>query len=101
MTYSKALEHYTRLRNTPFKSVYDCYNNPSKAKQRIYQTCLETAIERRCSYWGITGYNSQKFTWTTILSGYDGEELLTIDTGYGTLEAFWVTRDTLDITRAL
>lgn len=101
MTYARALEHYTQLKNTPFRGIYDCYENPSRAKERIYKTCLDTAITRRCSYWGITGYNSQKFTWCTILSGDYGEDLLTIDTGYGSLEAFWIDRDTLTITRAL
>lgn len=44
------------------KSLYDCYQKPSPAKQQIYSTCVRKALKDGAIEFGIISYNIYLFT---------------------------------------
>lgn len=81
MTKKQAYEHYKKLYNFEGASIEECYIKPSNRKRDIYISCVRRAVDSDASLWGITGYNSQKFTFSFIYN-YLGIEWIEIDTGY-------------------
>lgn len=45
-----------------FKTLYQCYKKPSKAKERIYNICIQKALKDNAVEYGIISYNAQFIT---------------------------------------
>ena len=59
---NRARETASRVGHSGLKHLYDCYNNPSPAKCRIYSALVQEALEAGATWWGVTSFNSQVFS---------------------------------------
>ena len=68
MTEKDSKRYQKDLYNHLYRGIYDCYKQPSQAKIRAFDECLQVAMndEKQCDViamrYGITGYNSNTFT---------------------------------------
>ena len=59
-------EAYNKFRERGTKELADCYKKPSYYKATAYFDCVETAKRYSSVYYGITAFNSQKFTFCFV-----------------------------------
>lgn len=69
------------------RTIYDCYDRPSHAKQSIYDSWLNWYTEDtqdRVDYFGVSGYNCMSFSLQAIYYGDYGIYLLSITKAHNT-----------------
>lgn len=56
----------------PNRSLWECYNRPSRTKEEIYEEWAKWAMDTGIDDFGVSSYNSQFFTLTGLYYADDG-----------------------------
>lgn len=62
ITGKRARAYVNQFHNTPYRTIYDCYKQPSKRKVAAWEHCIRKCNEMGCHYITVLSYNSQTFT---------------------------------------
>ena len=57
----------------PHRSIWDCYNRPSRTKEEIYEDWLKWAVDTDVESFGVCSYNCNFFTLTGLFYNNDDE----------------------------